>query len=151
MNRGLLNMLASAGGFIAGYATPSLIVMAMGYASRAPAADAHSASLDDFAMMLYLVGVYALAGTVLFAAITATSRKWRELPSRRVAAISAIAGFSGQVLNWTGLSLLIIIPLLKILPRSAAAVVSIAVSGVIAALIVVLWSSTQRQPQTPSA
>jgi hypothetical protein len=150
MDRALLNVLASAGGFLSGYAVPSLLVMVMGHASRARAPDESPPSFDDYAMMLYLVGIYALAATVLFSAITATSRKWRERPARQVAVISAIAGGAGQILNWTGLSLFIMVPLLKIVPRSAAAVIGIGVSGVIVALAVLLWSSTRRQPERPS-
>ncbi|MDB5808777.1 MAG: hypothetical protein JWN94_899 [Betaproteobacteria bacterium] len=149
LKRGFLNVLASAGGFIVGYAIPSLLVMAMGYAGSTPASDVAKPSLDDYAMMFYLVGVYALAGTVLFAAITATSKKWRERPLRKVALISALAGLAAQILNWTGLSLLVMIPLLKFIPRSAAAVVSIGVSGVFVALVMVLWFSMQRQPKRP--
>jgi hypothetical protein len=48
------------------------------------------------------------------------------------------------------LSMFIMVHQLKIVPRSAAAVIGICVYGLIVALAVLLWSSTRRQPERPS-
>jgi hypothetical protein len=143
MKRGIAGVLASAGGFVTGYFLPTLAFMLVYLVSRTPSPDGRGSVFDDTLMVLYLAGAYALLGSVAYTAITAASRNWRQRPAREVVAISALAGVAGQILNWTGLSLIALLPFIRVLPRNASTLLGIAMPGIIAGVAVLIWSATR--------
>ena len=118
MKRGIIGALASAGGFVAGYFIPTLAFILVYFLGRTPSASGRAAVVDDTLMVLYLAAAYALAGATVYAAITLVSRNWRQRPPGKVAAISALVGVVAQILNWTGLSIVAMVPLMHVLPRN---------------------------------
>ena len=135
--------LASAGGFIAGYLMPALLFMMAGFGSRAPITSGRAVG-EEVMLFLYYVGVYALAGAIAYAAITAASRNWRQRSPGQVALVSALAGAFAQILNWTGLALIVLLPLTRVFPHNFAMVLGVAMPGVVVGGAVVLWTSSRR-------
>jgi drug/metabolite transporter (DMT)-like permease len=99
---------------------------------------------DDTLMVLYLAGAYALLGAIAYTAIASASRNWRQRPAREVVAISALVGVAGQILNWTGLSLIPLLPFIRMLPRHVSTVLGIAMPGIIIGVAILIWSATRR-------
>ena len=99
VSRELACVIAAAGGFVAGYVAPAVIFLLYGYL-RAPATGNLASVLDNYVTMLYLAGMYGLAGCMCYAAIAAVSRNWRQRPLRKVVVTSAIAGFVAVILKW---------------------------------------------------
>jgi len=149
MNRGFAVALASFGGFAGGFIVPALLLSVVGYMNRAPAPATPSSSLDEILLLLYFVGVYALCSAAGYAAVTATSRNWREHAPRRAAVISVPIGILAQLLNWSGLALVALVPLMHILPRNVALALGTAMPGVLCGIAVALWSS-QRPTKAPA-
>ena len=127
MNRGFAVALASFGGFAGGFSVPALLLSVVGYMNRVAAPTTPASTLDEILLLLYFVGVYALSSAVGYAAVTATSRNWRERIPRRAAAISVAVGIVAQVLNWTGLAIV-------------ALALGTAMPGVLCGIAVALWS-----------
>lgn len=146
MSRGFAVALASFGGFAGGFVVPALLLSIVGYLNRAPAPATTASTLDEILLLLYFVGVYALCSAAGYAAVTATSRNWRERAPRRAAAISVPIGILAQILNWTGLALVALVPLMHILPRTVALALGTAMPGVLCGIAIALWSS--RRPAT---
>ena len=145
VSRALACVIASAAGFVAGYVAPAVIFLLYGYL-RAPATGSLASALDNYVTMLYLAGMYGLAGCVCYAAITAVSRNWRQRALRKVVVTSAIAGFIAVILKWTSLAVLPLALLIPLLPRNAAMAMVIAMPGIITGLCVLVWSATRRRP-----
>jgi hypothetical protein len=150
MKRGIVGVLASAGGFIAGYFLPTLAFVLVYLVSRTPPPGGGSLVFEETVMVFYLAGVYALVGSIAYTAITSASRNWRQRPPREVAAISALVGVAGQLLNWTGLSLIAMLPLMRVFPGRFGMVLGIAMPGVIVGVAVLIWSAT-RKAKVPAA
>jgi len=140
MNRGFAVALASFGGFAGGFIVPALLLSVVGYMNRVAAPTTPASTLDEILLLLYFVGVYALSSAVGYAAVTATSRNWRERIPRRAAAISVAVGIVAQVLNWTGLAIVALVPFMHILPRNVALALGTAMPGVLCGIAVALWS-----------
>ena len=150
MKRGIVGVLAAAGGFIAGYFLPTIAFMLVFLASRTPAPQRHGSVFEETVMVFWLAGVYALVGSIAYTAITSASRNWRQRPPREVAAISALAGVAGQILNWTGLPLIALMPFMRVFPGKVGLVLGIAMPGVIVGIAVLIWSAT-RAVEAPAA
>jgi len=148
MKRGFAVALASFGGFAGGFIVPALLLSVVGYMNRAPAPTTPTSTLDEILLLLYFVGVYALCSAAGYAALTATSRNWRERAPRRAAVISVPVGIFAQLLNWTGLALVALVPLMHILPRAVALALGTAMPGVLCGIVVAVWSS-RRPTKTP--
>jgi len=146
MNRGCAVTLASFAGFAGGFIVPALLLSLVGYMNRTAAQTTPSSTVDEILLLLHFVGVYALCSALGYAAVTATSRNWRERVPRRAAAISVAVGILAQILNWTGLALVGLVPLMHILPRTVALALGTAMPGVLCGIAVALWSS--RRPAT---
>ena len=151
MNRGFAVALASFGGFAAGFVVPALLLSIVGYMNRAPAPATPASTLDEILLLLYYVGVYAVCSAAGYAAVTATSRNWRGRVPRRAAAISAAVGIIAQVLNWTGLAIVALVPLMHILPRTVALALGTAMPGVLCGIAVALWSARRPAPAPPES
>lgn len=149
MSRALACVIASAAGFVAGYVAPAVIFLMYGYLS-APATGSLASALDGYVTMLYLAGMYGLAGCVCYAAIAAFSRNWRQRPVRKVVVNSALAGFVAVILKWTSLAVLPLALLIPLLPRNAAMVLVIAMPGIITGLSVLVWFATRGRPPVVS-
>ena len=143
MKRGVVGALASVGGFIAGYFLPTLAFMLVYLVSRTPAPEGRGSVFEQTVMVFWLAGVYAIVGSIAYAAITAASRNWRQRPPREVAAISALVGVAGQILNWTGLSLIALLPFMRVFPGKVGMALGIAMPGIIAGVAVLIWSATR--------
>src|SRR3954462_9836414 len=113
MNKTVRGLLTSAGAFLAGYFLPTIAFMIVYFVSPRPAAQSGDSVFEQTLMVFYLAGVYALAGCIAYAAITAASRNWRERAARRVALVSALMGVVAQLLNWTGLSMIAALPVMR--------------------------------------
>jgi hypothetical protein len=148
MNKAVKGVLASGGGFIAGYFLPTIAFMIVFFIGPRSTAQARDPVLEQTLMVLYLAGVYALAGCIFYAAITAASRNWRERAPKRVAPISALMGVVAQLLNWTGLSLIAALPVMRIFPGRVGNFVAIAMPGIIAGVAVLIWA-VMRKPAAP--
>ena len=150
MNKSVRGMLASGGGFLAGYFLPTIAFMVVYFASPRTGARANDPVLEQTLMVLYLAGVYALAGCIAYVAITAASRNWRERAPMRIAPISALMGVAAQLLNWTGLSLIAALPVMRVFPGKVGNMVGVAMPGIIAGVVVLVWA-VARKPKVPIA
>jgi hypothetical protein len=148
MNKTVRGVLASGGGFLAGYFLPTIAFMVVYFISPRAGVQTRDPVFEQTLMVLYLAGVYALAGCIAYAAITAASRNWRERAARRVAPISALMGVIAQLLNWTGLSFIAALPVMRMFPGKVGNVVSIAMPGVIVGVAVLIWA-VARKPAAP--
>jgi len=146
----MMRALAAGGGYVAGYFIPTLAFIAVYYLGRAPSASGHTSTVGDTLMVMYLAAAYALAGGIAYTAIASASRNWRQRPARQAAAISAAVGVAGQILNWTGLSIVALLPLVHVLPRNVTTVLGIAMPGVVCGVAVLIWSAA-RPAGTPVA
>jgi hypothetical protein len=146
MKRGIVGALASAGGFIAGYFLPTIAFMLVFMVDRPRSPERHGPMFDETVMVFWLAGVYAVVGSVAYTAITSASRNWRQRPPREVAAISALVGVAGQILNWTGLSLIALMPFMRVFLGKIGLTLGIAMPGVIVGIAVLIWSATRRGP-----
>jgi hypothetical protein len=149
MSRILRPALASFGGFLAGYAIPTLAFLLLYFFSAQPRKEG-SSTFDDLMTFFYFAGVYALASAAAYALITAASRSWRERPARQIAGISAIWGAVAQILNWTGLGLLPLVPLMHVLPRNVTTVIGVAMPGAVCAVLMLIGSALRR-PRKPAS
>ena len=147
MKRAIEGALASAGGFILGYFVPTIAFMVVYFAGRMSAATPRPSVFEETVMVVYLAGVYAVVDAIVYCAITSLSRNWRSRPRRQVAAISGGLGVAAQIVNWTGLALMPLLPLLSFLPGKASMLAGIAMPGVLAGAAVLLWSAL-RPPKT---
>ena len=138
--------LASAGGFVLGYFLPTIAFLIVYFAGRTVASESRASPADDSLMVIYLAGVYAFASAIVFAAITSTSRHWRMRSARRVAGIGAIAGALAQLLSWTGLSLVVLLPLTHVLPRALTTVAGVAAPGMLTGIAVLIWAALRPAP-----
>jgi hypothetical protein len=122
--------------------------MVVYFVSPRPAEKARDPVFEQTLMVFYLAGVYALAGCIAYAAITAASRNWRKRAPRQVVPISVFVGAIAQLLNWTGLSLIAALPVMRIFPGTVGKIVAIAMPGVIVGLAVLIWAIA-RKPAMP--
>ncbi len=148
MSRILRAALASVGGFIGGYCVPTFAFLLVYFLSPHPAKK-ESSTLDDLFTFFYFAGAYALAGAIAYALLTSASRNWRARPVRQIAGISAIWGVVAQILNWTGLAIVPLVPLTHVLPRNFTLALGVAMSGIVTGAIVLL-SSALRKPDGAS-
>ena len=144
VSRALACVTASAAGFVAGYVAPAVVLLLYGYLSTAPSTGSLASALDGYLTMLYLAGMYGLAGCVCYAGITAFSRNWRQRPVRKVVVTSALAGLVAVILKWTNLAVLPLALLIPLLPRNAAMAMVIAMPGIITGFCVLVWSAMRR-------
>lgn len=145
MSRSVRAALAAAGGFVGGYCVPTFAFLLVYFFSAQPREDG-SSKLDGLVTFFYFAGAYALAGALAYGLITAASRNWCERPLRQIAGISAIWGAVAQILNWTGLAIIPLLPLTGVLPRSVMLMVGVAISGIVTGAAVLIWSALRLPP-----
>jgi hypothetical protein len=150
MKRDIVGVIASAGGFILGYLLPTLAFMLVYLVSGTPQPEGRGSVFEQTVTVFYFAGVYALVGSIAYTAITAASRNWRQRPPREAAAISVLVGVVGQILNWTGLSLFALVPLMRVFPGKVGMVLGTAMPGIIVGVAVLIWSAT-RTAKVPAA
>ncbi len=147
MSRAVRAALAGAGGFVAGYCVPTVAFLLVYFVSAQPREDG-SSRFEGLFTFFYFAGAYALAGAFAYGLLTAASRHWYERPVRQIAGISAIWGAIAQILNWTGLAIIPLLPLTRALPRNVTLIIGVAMSGIVTGAIVLVWSATRR-PRKP--
>ena len=144
MSRGVAVTFASGGGFIGGFMVPALVLSIVGYVTRAPSTSPPTSPVDEILLVVYFVGLYALASAVGYALAAATSRAWRHRAPRRAAGISALVGLVAQLLHWTGAAFVLLLPLMNWLPRSIGLTLGTAMPGIVCGIAVALWSSRRK-------
>ena len=147
-----MSAAAAGGGFVTGNLLPAAAFLLVYFAGSA-IPKARSAVWDDTLMVMYLASAYAVAGAVAYALIACAARTWRERPLKQQFLVSMVIGVAAQLLNWTGLSLVLLLPFMHLLPRQAATVLGIAMPGVVCGVAVLAWSlaRTARRPVPPAA
>ena len=96
--------VAAAAGFVAGDAFVGVVGIAIAFASRAPGGDSTRALLEQLALTVYFVVVHGALSAIVFAAIAALCRRWRQLGARAAALWGALAGMGGGAMYWIGLA-----------------------------------------------
>jgi hypothetical protein len=144
MNKTVRGLMMSGGAFLGGYFLPTIAFMIVYFVGPRPAPRSGDPVFEQMLMVFYLAGVYALAGCIAYAAITAASRNWRERAARRIALVSALMGVVAQLLNWTGLSLIAAVPVMRIFPGKVGNAVAIAMPGILAGIAVLIWAATRK-------
>lgn len=139
MSRSVRAALAGAGGFVGGYCVPTFAFLIVYFFTAQPREDG-SSKFEGLVAFFYFAGAYALAGAFAYGLITASSRNWCERPLRQIAGISVIWGAAAQILNWTGLAIIPLLPLTHVLPRNVTLMVGVAMSGIVTGAFVLIWS-----------
>jgi hypothetical protein len=150
MNRGFGRAVAAATGFVAGYTVFSALGIAVAVAGRAPTGDSTRALLEQFAMTAYFVVLHGSLSAIVFAAIAAFCRRWRQLGTRAAFLWGAVAGMAGGAIYWSGLAGSVLKFLSVALGAGPSDWIRPAIwfvtllPGILAGLAVVLWSTALR-------
>ena len=98
---------AFAGGFLAGGAGWWAIVLISRGGARASGADWQATVF----VVGWVIAFQAIGNALVFAALTALSRRWRGRTPRRLAVASALLGAVAVTLSWTGLAMVVLSPI----------------------------------------
>lgn len=140
MKQRITTALASAAGFVCGYFIPTLAFLLVYFFGMTESAKGRGPAPGGSMMVIYVAFAYALAGAIAYALVTALARDWCARPAKQVFAISVLTGVVAQILNWTGLSLGLLLPLMHVLPHKVATALGIALPGVVCGVAVLAWS-----------
>lgn len=104
-------VLISGAGFAGGFLAGGAAWWAMVLSSRAGAQASSADWLASAAVVAWVIGFQAIGNALVFAALTALSRRWRARTPRRLAIASALLGVVAVTLSWTGLAMVVLSPI----------------------------------------
>jgi hypothetical protein len=125
--------------FAAAFSAAGAILWTIGFARRSAAGYSSAGWPGNAAMAAWLIGAQALVNAAAFTALTAASRKWRDLAPRLVIPVGGLAGLAAFGMLWTGVVMALLRPLGNLVGAVPAVQIAFVLPGLAAGAAALAW------------